>query len=369
MLHARAPRFAIAAAFCFWLGAGSGTSLAQGGTTLKITNGSAAAVPVQVALGAGNGISTLDQLPSSWGPLYPDPSAPTQQGIFFLAAGSSVEFNSGSQTFSGNIAFGPTFTSRGCGSSASLPNPCYPDASSLAEFSLNMGSGNAEAVDISGVNGTNALLTLNFSGQGTNNQWNDGSFSGANPNVTQISNQPITTWTSPVGVYGWQATNCVNIVDPIPNPTANCPAPVEASAAQLQANAQCNIQRNVGAPTGGTVEVVFNGYASSTSAPQPGCSGAYVVSPTSGSQNGGTTVTLTGWGLDQVMQVTFQGAAATIQSQASTSLVLVTPACNFCGGPQPWYSNVELTLSSSGSITLPNTVAGPAAPAAWTYTP
>jgi hypothetical protein len=355
----------------------SGNLMAQasGGTTLQITNGTSAAVPVQITLGnSGNpasnyGISNINQLPSSWGTIYPDPSAPTTQGIFILAGNSSVSFNSGTLSFAGNVAFGPTFTGRGCGSSTSNPNPCYQDSITLGEFALNLGASGSETVDISGVNGTNAAITINFSGQGANNQWNDGTFSGANPNVTSVANQPMTSWTAPPGVYGWQATNCINVVPPVPNPIPNCPAPVDApSSAQLQTNAQCNIQRAQGAPTGGTVQIVFTGYASPTSTPQPGCAGAYIISPNSGSQSGGTSVTMIGWGLSQVTGVTFQGAAATIVSQSDTQLVVTTPACNFCTMSQPWYSNVILTLSNTKTYTLPASVAGLTAPAAWTYT-
>jgi hypothetical protein len=351
------------------------TAVAQStGTTLKVTNGTSTPVPVQITLGNSSnpatqyGIQNINQLPRSWRPLFPDPSAPTTQAIFILAGNSSVSFNSGSLSFAGNIAFGPTFTGRGCGSSSSVPNPCYPNSITLGEFALNLGASGSETVDISGVNGTNALITINFTGQNSGNQWNNGSFTGANPNVTRIANQSISNWNSPSGVYGWQATNCINVVPPVPNPMASCPAPVQAPAsAQLQTNAQCNIQRGQGVPTGGTVEIVFNGYAEG-SGPQAGCAGGYAMNPNRGKKAGGTAVILTGWGLSQVQSITFQGAQATILRQTDQRIAFRTPPCNFCNGSQPWYSNVVLTLKNGSSVILPASIAGTSAPAAWTYT-
>jgi len=234
------------------LGFGASDASAQSGTTLQITNSTGTAVPVMVTLGAGYGINNVSQLP--WGV---KPVGSALQGIFTLNANSSVSFNSGSKSFSGNIAFGPTFTNRGCGSTAS--NACYPNSTTLAEFTLNMPG---ETVDISGVNGTNALMTVNLSGS----PWNDGQ--GGHTNVTKIGNQAITSWSPVSGVYGWQATTCTAAPNP-PNPTNNCPAPKnKPSGPQLQSKAQCNIQRS--GPTGGTVQIVFTGYAAN-SAPPANC--------------------------------------------------------------------------------------------------
>lgn len=226
---------------------------AQSGTTLAIANSTGTDVPVMVTLGAGYGINNVNQLP--WG--VTPVGGSVLQGTFNLKANTSVSFNSGSRSFSGNIAFGPTFTNRGCGSTAA--NACYPNSTTLAEFTLNMAG---ETVDISGVNGTNALMTINLSGS----PWNDGQ--GGHTNVTKIANQGITSWSAVPGVYGWQATTCTAAPNP-PNPTSNCPAPKNRpSGPQLQSKAQCNIQRS--GPTGGTVQIVFAGYAPN-SAPPPNC--------------------------------------------------------------------------------------------------
>ena len=111
------------------LGLGAFDASAQSGTTLAIANSTGTDVPVMVTLGAGYGINNVSQLP--WG-ITPVGSA--LQGIFTLKANMSVSFNSGAKSFSGNIAFGPTFTNRGCGSTAS--NACYPNSTTLAEFTL-----------------------------------------------------------------------------------------------------------------------------------------------------------------------------------------------------------------------------------------
>ncbi len=337
------------------LGAGAGGG---SGTTLKITNGTANAVPVMVTLGSGYDINNINQLP--WGVIQDPVGIQNLQGIFILAGNSSVSYNSSPSSFSGNVGFGPTSWGRGCGNSAA--GACYPNSVNLAEFTLNYPSGQ-ETVDISDVNGANASITINFT---SSNQWTDNS---GNNNVTNIpSVLPLSAFAQQSGVYGWQATNCINVVLPVPNgpPSNICAAPVNApGAAQLQTNAQCNIQRAVGV-SGGTVEVVFGGFTDQPSAPQAGCMAVYTISPVSGSQNGGTTVTMTGWGLSQVTSVTFQGAAATINSSQSnnTQLVVTTPPCNFCGGSQPWNSNVML----NGFYTVPSFAAGWNASAAYVYT-
>ncbi len=230
-----------AALFGAWLGLWAGSAMAQSGTTLQITNSTSGSVPVQITLGSSFGINNISQLPSSWN-VTASPAGSATQGLFTLAGNSSVSFSSGTNSFSGNIAFGPTFNGRGCGNSAA--NACYPNATTLAEFTLNMPG---ETVDISGVNGTNAIIAINLSGQTSGNQWNDGSFKGANTNITKIANQPITSWSPVPGVYGWQGTNCTTVVLPVPNgpPSNLCAAPVSApSAPQLQPNPQCNIQRS-----------------------------------------------------------------------------------------------------------------------------
>lgn len=346
--------------------AGESEKSASTGTTLKITNSTNTSVPVQITLGSNNGISNINQLPAAWG-IVPEKSAPTTQGIFILNGKQSVSFNSGTSSFSGNVAFGPKFSARGCGSS--VPGACYPNSINLGEFTLNIANG-AETVDISDVNGANAYITINFKGQTKSNRWNAGSFKGASTNVTTIANQALTSPVTQPGVYGWQATNCTNVVQPVPNPLPGCPAPVNApSAAQVQTQAQCNIQRNSGAPTGGTVEIVFGGYLPN-SAPGVSCVSTNTIAPVSGTKGGGTQVVIRGWGLAGVTAVTLQGAPATNVVSTNQKLTFTTPLCNFCTAtaPQPWNSSVILTLSNGSTYTLPADVAGANAAAAFVYT-
>ncbi|HTV85381.1 MAG TPA: hypothetical protein VME63_08240 [Dyella sp.] len=249
----RVPTLAVLT--CAMLGlwsAKSFASVAIGGTTLEVTNASSQPVPVMVTLGIGHfGVTNIDQL--HWH-IIPQPKGSATQGIFMLPAHKSVIFDSGSKSFSGNIAFGPTFTARGQGNKDS--KACYPDATNLAEFTLNQ---QGETVDISRVNGANAKIAIDFKG---GSPWNDGV--DEHKNILHIADeQPISTWTSPVGVYGWQATDCVDVKLPVPNgpPSNLAPAPVNApNGPQLQATRQCNIQRAGNARTGGIVHVVFNGW-------------------------------------------------------------------------------------------------------------
>jgi len=82
----------------------------QSGTTLAIANSTGTAVPVMVTLGAGYGINNVNQLPWNVKPV-----GSALQGIFTLNANSSVSFNSGSKSFSGNTAF--------CTAAPNPPNP------------------------------------------------------------------------------------------------------------------------------------------------------------------------------------------------------------------------------------------------------
>jgi hypothetical protein len=249
--------FAAAAVLIACSGPWAGEAMAQGGTTLQVTNSTGAEVPVMITLGSPYGINNVTQLPSKWNVKA---AGSPLKGTLKLAAHSSVSFNSGLQSFSANISFGPSFTAPGCGSTKTTA--CYPNATNLAEFTLNYPG---ETVDLSGVNGTNAMISVNFTGQSSANPWNDGA--GGNGNITKIANQSITNWSPVPGVFGWAGTNCTSSVNP-PNPLPNCPAPKQAPAApQLQSVAQCNIQRPATSPSGGTVQIVFTGWAPGSQPP------------------------------------------------------------------------------------------------------
>jgi len=77
------------------------------------------------------------------------------------------------------------------------------------------------------------------------------------------------------------------------------------------------------------------------------------LTPTSGSTNGGTTVTISGSGFQQGATVTFGGTAATVTSVSATTIVVTTPA------HAPSTVDVTVTNPDSQAATLPS---------AYTYT-
>jgi len=222
------------------------------GTNLVLKNTTGLTVPVLITLGAGYGINSVNQLPAAWSiTVYPDGT--NLKGQFSLGPNASVSFNSGSQSFSANFAFGPTFAAIGCGGSA-----CYPNATNLAEFTLNFPG---ETVDISNVNGTNAFIEFQLSGGPT---WTDN----VSPDpVTDFANKDIGQNANIPGVYGWQATTCTGNANP-PNPVAGCPAPNNAPAmSELSSTSLCNVQRAGDAGFGGTVTILFNGWTPNSEPP------------------------------------------------------------------------------------------------------
>jgi hypothetical protein len=223
----------------------------------------------------------------------PQATGITTKGYYQMDANEVITyvpktFTCGSSTCSPAVTFNFFFTpetyngnpNNGCGGSTTFPN-----ATNLAEASINFGingsSGtgcaNADATDISCVNGINAALALSLSGTA----W---PFTAAdNGNFGSNANAP--------GVYGWAATNCVNSAG-YPNPAANCAPPANAPRAM---NGKCttpggtsyapitdtstNIQycaeisdvsttnpqglcvsQRPGGVTGGTIAISFNGF-------------------------------------------------------------------------------------------------------------
>lgn len=241
----------------------------QRGTTLEIVNDTTQTVQVLLTLGSppkGNPYNQITDVRDLRGWNVVPEGTDFLKGKFILRSGikHALRFNSGNRSLSGNFAFGPTFKAMGAGSNRR--NACYPNATNLAEFTLNQPG---ETVDFSNVNGSNARIAMKLGGSA----WDNGSWQGASSNVTRISDeQPINApWLQPPGVYGWQATNCTTVVLPVPNgpPSNLAPAPRNApNAPQLQTNPQCNIQRS--GPGGGTVLIVFGGYHAN-SAPPPNC--------------------------------------------------------------------------------------------------
>jgi len=223
----------------------------------------------------------------------PQATGITTKGYYEMDANEVITyvpktFTCGSSTCSPAVTFNFFFTpsaydgdpNNGCGGSTTFPN-----ATNLAEASINFGingsSGtgcaNADATDISCVNGINASLALALTGTG----W---PFLAAdNGNFGSNANAP--------GVYGWAATNCVNSAG-YPNPAANCAPPANAPRAL---NGKCKtpggtsyapitdpstnieycaeisdpsttnpqglcVSQRPGGVTGGTIAISFNGF-------------------------------------------------------------------------------------------------------------
>ena len=172
----------------------------------------------------------------------------------------------------------------GCGASTKFPN-----ATNLGEASINFGISdyknvpgaqsalcpNADATDISVVNGANSIIDIKLTGL----QWPSHS----------ATNGELGTNANRVGVFGWAATNCTNDAG-YPNPASNCAAPNNAPTTvgsncftpNLQPyapisfngksycpeisdtdNNYCNIQ-GTGNYTGGVLKITFDGFLLNT---------------------------------------------------------------------------------------------------------
>jgi hypothetical protein len=224
----------------------------------------------------------------------PQATGITTKGYYQMAAGETITYVP--QTFtcpkggtcSPAVTFNFFFTAgayngnpnNGCGGSTTFPN-----ATNLAEASINFGingsSGsscaNADAADISAVNGINASLALSLSGD----SWP----------FTTAANGNFGTNANKQGVYGWASTNCVNSAG-YPNPSANCAVPAKAPkavqgqcktpggapytpitdpttkvqyCAEISDSTTTNpqglcVSQRPGGVTGGTVAISFNGF-------------------------------------------------------------------------------------------------------------
>lgn len=310
-------RIALALAACLLLRCSNGAEAPSGApvtpTSVTITNATQSAVYANLVLGQppaapppdctslGAQIQTIGDArlvftSSLTKSVVFTPQAPgiDDKGYYQLDAGETITYvpqtftcPDGATTCSAAVTFNFFFTANayngnpnnGCGSET------FPNATNLAEASVNFGingssgSGcaNADAADISAVNGINALLALDISGA----SWPF--TAGANGNFGTNANKPA--------VYGWAATNCVNSGG-YPNPSTDCAAPANAPLAM---NGQCttpggttygpitdpttNVQycaeisdattqypqgqcvtQRTGSVTGGTVAITFNGF-------------------------------------------------------------------------------------------------------------
>lgn len=221
---------------------------------------------------------------------FDGPSGVTTKGAYLMDAGETITYTpqtfsckgargkaaSCSPAFNGNFFFtknvnGTTNGNNGCGGADTI----YPNATNLAEFSLNfgvngsVGSGcaNADDTDVSIVNGVNATIKMVTTGD----DW---------PASTSVAkNAALGSNTNLPGVFGWAATVCTGTTG-FPNPSTSCPAPVNAPkpvngacmapnslitgpdgtqyCAETSAAGTCNNQRT-GYITGGNVAISYEG--------------------------------------------------------------------------------------------------------------
>lgn len=160
----------------------------------------------------------------------------TDKGSYAMAAGETITYTPktlacGGATCSPAVTFNFFFTptdvgfadNNGCG------NATFPNATNLAEASINFGingsvgssCANADDTDISAVNGVNAILKVVTNGSG----WPAATSTAQNGLLGSNANKP--------GVFGWAATNCNGDLanSGYPNPSASCAAPQKAPPA------------------------------------------------------------------------------------------------------------------------------------------
>lgn len=140
-------------------------------------------------------------------------------------------FACGTATCSAAVTFNFFFTTSNDGFSNNngCSNSVFPNASNLAEASINFGvngsvgntCANADDTDISAVNGVNSILKVVTSGPG----WPAATSTAQNDVLGKNANKP--------GVFGWAATNCNGSLanSGYPNPSATCAAPKNAPLA------------------------------------------------------------------------------------------------------------------------------------------
>ncbi|MFZ2445270.1 MAG: hypothetical protein WAW37_02840 [Syntrophobacteraceae bacterium] len=313
---------AILSALCWSAAAAGGTPP----TRISVTNGTHNAVFANLVLGQpptvnppnctylGEQISSIHDarlvFMSSTGNTVifkPQNAGITTQGYYRLAAGETITYKPSTFACTNSagkcspaVTFNFFFTSsryngspdNGCGSGL---NTRFPNATNLAEASVNFGindyknarnattglCANADATDISIVNGVNSMIELDITevkGAAQSNTWP----------FYQAENEFLGGNANRVGVFGWAATNCTNS-DGYPNPSAACAAPVAAPQAKngvchtpggvaydpitdpnnptIQYCAEisdvshnyCNIQRT-GNVSGGTIAITFKGF-------------------------------------------------------------------------------------------------------------
>jgi hypothetical protein len=174
-------------------------------------------------------------------------SGVTDKGSYAMDAGETITYvprtypcgKSRRSTCSAAVTFNYFFTPTDTGFSNNngCSNSTFPDATNLAEVSINFGingsSGascaNADDTDISAVNGVNAILKVITNGTG----WPTATSTAQNDVLGKNANLP--------GVFGWAATNCAgsSANSGYPNPSSSCAAPKNAPRAPAGKNPTC----------------------------------------------------------------------------------------------------------------------------------
>lgn len=177
----------------------------------------------------------------------------TDKGSYQMAAGETITYlpktvscgTSGQSNCSPAITVNYFFTPKNTGFSNNngCRNSAFPNASNLAEVSINFGingsvgasCANADDTDISVVNGVNAILKIATRGAG----WPTATSTAQNSVLGQNANRP--------GVFGWAATNCSgsSANAGYPNPSASCAAPKNAPRAPVGKNAVCKTPKGL----------------------------------------------------------------------------------------------------------------------------
>lgn len=163
----------------------------------------------------------------------------SDKGSYQMAAGETITYTPASVSCGGGncspaVTFNFFFTTTDVGfaDNNGCSNSTFPNATNLAEASINFGvngsvgtgCANADDTDISAVNGVNAILKVVTSGNG----WPAATSTAQNGLLGTNANKP--------GVFGWAATNCNGALanSGYPNPSASCAAPQQAPKAPGQ---------------------------------------------------------------------------------------------------------------------------------------
>ena len=219
---------------------------AQSHTSMQFTNDTGSPVTAWLTLGA-NSAGTVEHVTLVDGSTnqHVPVSGSGLQGSFTLQAHQTVSWNS----FNGGVATG-SITFRAF--PQSCPTPGGPCGVTKGEFAINLGH---ESVDISSVDGINAIMAMDLSDGGAN-PWP------ADPNGSRVAQNSgtLTGDKTAWGVFPYRCTQCAAIGNTPPT-ACNPLGPAQQSYCKegTESNPQpvrCQLNRTTG---GGTVKFIFKG--------------------------------------------------------------------------------------------------------------